>query len=205
MVKRVSILNFNECKMTIDEQQPDQPKHVLQQYKKPVVGLLALVGLGFMIRTVRRRAGKCICATPHEIQSNLVFLLANNRLFDQTIAQNSVLNPRHGAYIFAIQTFTTATTLVGCAAVAISMTVASVMNVNSFQEFSVAIRSFTQEKVPWLQVSGDEDSPENIQSTKEFMEELAREYEIDEEGYKETPTNLFLKSIVKKEMGPLVK
>ncbi|EGF80806.1 hypothetical protein BATDEDRAFT_88453 [Batrachochytrium dendrobatidis JAM81] len=172
--------------MTIDEQQPDQPKHVLQQYKKPVVGLLALVGLGFMIRTVRRRA-------------------ANNRLFDQTIAQNSVLNPRHGAYIFAIQTFTTATTLVGCAAVAISMTVASVMNVNSFQEFSVAIRSFTQEKVPWLQVSGDEDSPENIQSTKEFMEELAREYEIDEEGYKETPTNLFLKSIVKKEMGPLVK
>ncbi|KAJ1339707.1 hypothetical protein BSLG_005613 [Batrachochytrium salamandrivorans] len=91
----------------------------------------------------------------------LICFKPNNRLFDQTIAQNSVLNPRHGAYIFAIQTFTTATTLVGCAAVAISMTVASVMNVNS-------------EKVPWLQVSGDEDSPENIQSTKEFMEELAR-------------------------------
>ncbi|KAH6563954.1 hypothetical protein BASA50_000547 [Batrachochytrium salamandrivorans] len=163
----------------------DPQESVLRHYKKAIVGAAALVGVGLMISTVRRRA-------------------ANNRLFDQTVADHSRLHPRSGAYAFAIQTFLTSTTLVGCGALAISMGVASAMNVNSFQEFSIAMRDMTRRKYPWLQVSGDQDSPENIQSTTEFMEELVREMEMDDEGYQETPTSKFMHQKIKTEMGPLV-
>ncbi|KAL2919321.1 hypothetical protein HK105_200964 [Polyrhizophydium stewartii] len=162
----------------------DSVVDAMRPYKKAVVGISAVVAFVCMAATVRKRAG-------------------NGRLFEQATQHGRGVSPRVGAYIFATQTFIAASTLVGSGALAISMGVATALNVNSIQEFSDVVREKVHQRFPELRRSSDENSPENIQSTKDFFSELAYELEKEEkEGpWSESAAHSIIGSRVRHELG----
>ncbi|KAI9207418.1 uncharacterized protein BJ171DRAFT_492678 [Polychytrium aggregatum] len=158
------------------------------KYNKYILGGASIIGFGSLIYTIRER-------TKGRLQIPLDELL--NR--DPTAR---AANPKLAAYMFAGRAFGTATLLMLTGTCALTMGVASWMQVNSLKEFSEKAKAKSRELFPKLYQSNRDDGKFD-QAAHEFLTELREDFrrEREGEGYQQTEASTIISKHVKDKLG----
>ncbi|KAJ3099762.1 hypothetical protein HDU97_002788 [Phlyctochytrium planicorne] len=142
------------------------PSTDLHKYNKYIIGAASLTAFSTMLYTIQQR-------TKGRMQIPINELLNNN-------PQARAANPKLAAYMFAGRAFVIGTGLMLTGTIALGMGVATVMQVNTLQEFSQKLTSYTRSRFPGLKGNYPADHDEVIDDAayeflKEFRDEARKE------------------------------
>ncbi|KAI9104498.1 hypothetical protein DFS34DRAFT_690783 [Phlyctochytrium arcticum] len=162
----------------------------LMDYNKYIIGAASIFAFSTMLYTIRQR-------TKGHTRMPLQELLENPAA--------AAANPKLVAYVYAGRAFTTATLLVLTGTVGLTMTVASVLQVNNLRDFSLKMRELMTQKFPALHKSGDHNESKYDAGVHEFWKEVAEDAEKEErEGvWTESESHAIIGDRLRHQLGPL--